>query len=203
MRWLLEIVAEIVAPTRCAACDGEVIRGALFCEACEPSAAEWEGAGAAFVYGGAVAIGIARLKYRGRADLAPRFGRAAAARTVMRPSIDAVVPVPLHPRRLAERGFNQSALIAAPIARALGVPHAARALERVRNTPKQMELDRARRSANVAGAFVCRAPHEIAGRRVLLVDDVRTTGATLAEASAVLVRAGAQEVVTFAVAAKD
>jgi len=200
---LASLLLEILAPTRCAACDGDVLRAALFCEACAPSVTAWDGPDAAFEYGGAVALAIARLKYRARSDLGPRLGRAAADSLVARGTIDVVVPVPLHPHRLAERGFNQSALVAMPIAKTLRVPLAARALRRVRNTPKQMELDRARRAANVAGAFVCRSPEVVREKRVLLVDDVKTTGATLGEAAAVLRCAGAREVVLFALAAKD
>jgi len=98
-----------------------------------------------------------------------------------------VVPVPLHRRRLAERGFNQAALLGRPLARALGVPLVTGRLVRVRPTPPQAELAAAERRDNVRGAFALRRPLP---DRVLLVDDVRTTGATLAEAAQTLTDAG-------------
>ena len=206
-RLALDVVGEIAAPTTCAACDERVRPRVVFCEACAVSViARPEGASprAAFVYGGAVATAILALKYRRRPDLAPRLGAAMAAHAVdLASRIDLVVPVPLHPRRLAERGFNQAALLASPIAAELGVPRRARALERIRDTPKQAELDRESRAANVEGAFRCASPKAVEGRRVLLVDDVRTTGATLSACAATLLASGARSVVTYAFAAKD
>jgi ComF family protein len=102
--------------------------------------------------------------------------------------VDAVVPVPLHRRRLAERGFNQAVVIARPLARALGVPLVVGRLVRVRPTRPQVGLDAEARERNVRGAF--RVRRAVSGR-VLLVDDVWTTGATLAEAARVLVDGGA------------
>lgn len=107
--------------------------------------------------------------------------------------IDWVVPVPLHPARQRERGFNQSSFLAAPIAEAIGKPLNDQALRRIRNTSTQTALDYRQRRANVAGAF---APEEAAvgDMNILLVDDVMTTGATLAECAAVLRKAGARGV---------
>jgi ComF family protein len=114
------------------------------------------------------------------------------------PAVSAVVPVPLHARRLLERGFNQAEEIARPVARALGVPLAVDGLERALATPAQMELPADRRRANVRGAF---APgrHSLNGT-VLLVDDVVTTASTVREASRALLRAGADGVRVLAAA---
>jgi ComF family protein len=102
-----------------------------------------------------------------------------------------VVPVPLHPSRLASRGFNQSALLARRIAAALGARYLPLALGRWRDTAQQSTLDREARRANVADAFYVRQPLRIRGRRILLVDDVRTTGATLDACIRALAGAGA------------
>ncbi len=114
--------------------------------------------------------------------------------------IERVVPVPLHKKRLLERGFNQAALMARSIARALEVPLELRCLVKVRSTSPQVGLKRSERIANVKGAFAVTQKARVSGKRLLLVDDVYTTGATLSEASRCLLGAGAKEVhvITFA-----
>jgi ComF family protein len=203
----LDALAAVLAPPRCAACDAGVARLAVFCPACAStveSAGRGRGEGfAAFVYGGAMARAIVRLKYEARPDLARPLGdllfRALASQG---PSLKeaVVVPVPLHPSRLAERGFNQSALFARRIARQLGAPFAPRVLARRRDTPRQANLHRDARLANVAGAFLARQPQRVQARTVLLVDDVCTTGATLEACSSALVDAGARSVVSAVLA---
>lgn len=204
----LEVLGEIVAPTTCAACDGAVRRADLFCAACAPTVLSpfvlRANELAVAAYGGAASAAVLKMKYAGRADLALRLGRAmadAAARAAI--DVDVVVPVPLHPKRLAERGFDQASLLAAGVAARLGAPRAARALARVRDTPRQASLDRSARAANVDGAFVCRAPQRVSSRRVLLVDDVRTTGATLRACEAALQSAGARAVFMLVFVARD
>jgi ComF family protein len=175
-----------------------------------PAGEQPAGQHAVFEYGGAVATAIVRLKYAGRSDLIPRFAGVVAGvvadvvgEHAARVDVDVVVPVPLHPRRLVERGFDQAALLAAPLARRLGAPFAPRAIERTRDTPRQASLDRAARADNVAEAFaLCSAPSVVAGKRVLLVDDVRTTGATLAACGRVLRQAGADDVLTLVIASR-
>jgi len=200
-----EIFASVLAPPRCAACDAPVPRLAVFCPACA-STVETGGHGdgeAAYVYGGAIAQAIVRMKYESRPDLARPLGdllwrslapRAGSLREVL------VVPVPLHPSRLAERGFNQSSLLARRVARHLGAPFVPLALARARDTPKQATLDREARLANVAGAFRAREAARVGGRAVLLVDDVSTTGATLDACSHALRAAGASAVATAVLA---
>jgi ComF family protein len=197
---------ELVGPSGCAACDDHVIGHALFCAACaptvEPTLFGERGYRSAFEYGGAVATAITRLKYESRADLAPRLGRALlrVARE-LEGVADVVVPVPLHPRRLADRGYNQAALLASPIARALDLRFAPRALVRSRDTPRQASIEERRaRLLNVANAFAVREESLVCGARILLVDDVRTTGATLDHCTSVLIEAGAERVVPLVLA---
>ena len=194
----LDLLGELIAPSRCAACDAALRRRSVFCAACAATVerpTEEDGACvAAFEYGGAIATAIGRLKYEDRADLAPRLaGAMEPAARRFEGTVDVVVPVPLHPRRLAARGYNQAALLAAPIAHVLGVSSRVGALVRVRDTPQQVRMDRARRRINVVGAFAAREALT-SGERVLLVDDVRTTGATLDGCSRALREAGAREV---------
>jgi ComF family protein len=107
---------------------------------------------------------------------------------------DAVVPVPLHPTRLAERGFNQAELLAGPCAKAWGRPLHPRALARIRPTRPQTELDAPARRGHVAGALRVARPRDVAGQRLLLVDDVLTTGATVQAAARALRDGGAAAV---------
>jgi ComF family protein len=199
-------LARLLAPERCPGCDF-IVATAGFCEACElllEPVARDRGSprkdAAAFAYGGPLADALRRLKYGRRPELGRVLGRIFAESAVSYAgSVDRVVPVPLHPRRLRERGFNQSALLAAPVARALGVALDTRGLRRVRMTRDQAGLRKHERLANVHAAFV--ATRQTG--RVLLIDDVRTTGATLSAASNALSAAGCVEVHTLAMAVAD
>jgi ComF family protein len=137
------------------------------------------------------------LKYRDRLELAAwmaNWMQRAGAGLVA--EADVVVPVPLHRGRLWQRRFNQSAQLARMIATGIGKPFAATALRRVRPTRQQVGLSSSERDRNVRGAFRVDPRHTaaIAGRRVLLVDDVYTTGATAKAATRTLLRAGAAAV---------
>lgn len=143
------------------------------------------------------------LKYREKASVGVRFGRMLGEAVKADPrmsGVDLVLPVPLHPSRVRERGYNQSALIARGVGEALGRPVEARALARTRATRTQTELSAAERVQNVSGAFVVRRPERVAGLGLLLVDDVFTTGATLDACAGVLLDAGAVEVFAATVA---
>lgn len=196
----------LLAPARCAACDVRLgVTQVGFCDACAPllepadSHRPLDPAAAVYVYGGPLAAAIVRFKYAGRAELAPALAAPLAdAALAYAGSVDRVLPLPLHASRLRERGFNQSALLARPVARALGVPLDTASLVRVRPTRDQAGLPRAQRAQNVRGAFATR--RALPGQRVLLVDDVRTTGATLAAAAETLLRGGCTEVRTLALA---
>lgn len=171
-----------------------------FCEVCFPLLEPIERGVAAFEYGGPMADAIRRLKYDNRPDLAAPLGRMLAeAGAHLSGCVDAVVPVPLHARRRRERGFDQAALLAKPVARLLDVRLRVRALVRLRHTPPQAERTLADRLSNMRGAFTAR--RSLAEQRILLIDDVQTTGATLAAASHALKDAGVAEVHTLALAA--
>jgi ComF family protein len=137
------------------------------------------------------------FKYSDRLDLAPTMGRwmANAGREILHDA-DAIVPVPLHWRRQWARRFNQSALLAEIVADSSGVPVRQQALKRVKATPQQVGLSQSARAQNVQGAF--RVPPEgkaeVAGRRLILIDDVLTSGATMDACARALLRAGAVQV---------
>ena len=133
------------------------------------------------------------LKYDGMKPLARPLGELLSRALPLDEQFDAIVPAPLHWRRRFERGFNQSWLLARELARRRGLP-VVNALRRVRATRSQTGLSNARRRENVGGAFRRRRGRPVNGLRLLLVDDVMTTGATAAACAMALRRAGAVEV---------
>jgi ComF family protein len=204
LRMVLAAVKGALGPPTCAACDARVRTRVVFCRACSatleppPRLDDLVAFGA---FTGALAIALRRLKYQDRPELAAPLGhlvRLAVRRAKL--TADLVVPVPLHPRRLVERGYNQAALLAAGAAVELAAPLAPRALVRVRHTPQQALLDREARLGNVRAAFRVRCPAAIRGRRVVLVDDVATTGSTLTACTEALLAAGAASVTAIVVA---
>jgi ComF family protein len=137
------------------------------------------------------------FKYADRLDLAPVMGRwMAQAGSPLLADADALVPVPLHWRRLWARRFNQAAALAEVMSKSAGVPVEVDLLRRTRATPQQVGLARSERARNVEGAF--QVPPErrtaVKGRRLVLVDDVLTTGATVDTCARALLRAGARDV---------
>jgi ComF family protein len=145
-----------------------------------------------------------KLKYGRRVDLAEPLGDALADLVAMRSDgpVRAVIPVPLHDERLAERGYNQSALLAQRVAQRFRVPFCGGVVRRWRHTRSQVGLRRGERARNVDGAFRCdfvsfQAESSDAGA-VILVDDVCTTGATLAACHRALAMAGVESVLRVA-----
>jgi ComF family protein len=196
---LLEGFVELLAPSRCAGCEERC--ASAFCEACQSLLEPAGTPGAVFQYGGPVADAIHSFKYRGRSYLGATLGSLMAEVAVQwSHEIDAVVPVPLHWRRRRSRGYDQAALLAKPIAQVLRVPLLLNGLRRTRHTASQIELPHDARRLNVAGAFASYRIYERS--RVLLVDDVRTTGATLEAAESALGEAGVTEVRTLVLATR-
>ena len=199
------LLGEALAPSTCAACGEEVRPLRAFCPTCARTIVDAEVDDDALrcvalgEFGGALADAVHALKFRDRPELAGPLGRLLAEK--VRAGIDprtARVPIPLGAARLVERKYNQAALLARAMGAALGLDALATALDRSRETAPQTTLDRAARLENVAGAFVARRSLE--GRRVLLVDDVRTTGATLRAAAHAAESAGAVVVAAAVIA---
>jgi ComF family protein len=217
-RQLIDSVLAVLVAPACASC-GEPLSAptsGIVCEGCWRAARTLappffiphaDGCEAAGVYAGALREIVHALKYKKRTTLARPLAALLVERCgALLEDADAVVPVPLHPSRQRQRGFNQAELIA----RALPLP-CVNILERTRATPSQTDLPADERRANVRGAFGLdrrRSPLFFPGARtpvsvpasVVLVDDVATTGATLSECARVLKRAGAREVRALAVA---
>lgn len=140
---------------------------------------------------------IHAFKYQGRLALAGALAEL-MLRSPPAPLPDFLIPMPLAPARLQERGFNQALEIARRLAVRTGTPLMAQACKRVRDTAPQVELPWKARAKNIRGAFACDA--DLTGMRVAIVDDVMTTGATLNELAKVLRRRGAKEVTAWVVA---
>lgn len=177
------LLGDLLSPPSCASCDSPTRSTHVFCGACAATVERCRDDGSPFAYavfGGAIAVAIRRLKYEERPDLAHPLSE--LLRSLCRQwdlQGDVVIPVPLHPRRLAERGYNQAALLANAVAKETRARFEPRALVRIADTPRQAELAREARFQNVANAFAVRKKDALSGRHVLLVDDVSTTGATL------------------------
>lgn len=145
------------------------------------------------LYAGWLRQAIIAFKYEGERARADHLGACLVDAVAALLPADALVPVPLHQRRLRERGYNQAALLAHRVSAVVGVP-VTEALIRTRPTPQQVGLDAARRQANVRGAFAAAPGAEVDGLRFILIDDVLTTGATLGACAEVLRVAGAASV---------
>lgn len=218
-RWLCDDCAARFEPTRhrCTGCAlplpsppklHNATREALLCAACMRSPRPWSRAVCAHDYAFPWDRLIADFKFRGDSALAAMLSdgllgalRAADADAGM--AVDLVVPVPLSPLRLRERGYNQAWEIARRVARALNTPTQARLLLRpAESAAPQAGLARAARESNLHGAFMVdpRQRSRVQGRHVAVVDDVMTTGATFGEATRALRHAGASSVQVWAVA---
>ena len=175
----------------------------LACDECLALPRPWAQGRASLVYAGTGRRLVLALKHADRPDLTPALGRwlAVAVAPLVGPDT-LVVPVPMHPLRLLRRKYNQAALLAAAVARAHGLHVLPAALRRQRHTPMQDHRSVADRFANVGGAITVarRSQAALTGRKVLLVDDVMASGATLSAATEALEAAGAGPVVVAVLA---
>lgn len=173
------------------------------CGPCLTAPPPFDGARAAARFDGPVRELIHRFKFGGKPHLARPLGLLAAhslAGFIPAVTAECILPVPLHGKRLRQRGFNQSQLLGHALAQQWRIPLSVHNLRRIRWTEPQIGLSAPDRERNVRGAFSVTRPGKIAGKRVLLVDDVYTTGSTVSECSRVLKRAGAQDVWVITVA---
>ena len=187
---------ELIAPPICRRCGCPLPQEGL-CSRCRTLPSSLEGIRAVAVFADPLRQAIHALKYENNTTLAAPLGVMMVGlwRRGGLPQTDLILPVPLHTRRQAERGYNQSSLLAHVLGRAVGVPVDEHTLIRQRATLPQVGLGLSERQQNVEGAFACRGVPRpgrgghLEGKTVVVVDDVCTTGATL-EACATALRAG-------------
>jgi|Deesub1362A_J573_1020465.scaffolds.fasta_scaffold00663_4 ComF family protein len=185
--------------TMCRRCGRPIVSGAAtMCGDClrdEPPFTYARGYG---LYRGGLEVAIKEMKYHGIKRLSSPL-----AELLLRlpmPSVDVIIPVPLHGRRLRQRGFNQSALIARYVSKGLGRPLLVNSLVRTRDTLPQAGLSANERRRNIRGAFSVNERGLIYKKRIMLIDDVMTTGATVMECSRTLKEAGAGDIYVFTLA---
>lgn len=172
------------------------------CPACSDGSVNFDAVYAFGEYDGVLRQLIHLFKYSKVESLAHPLGQLLGRALPLERSFDLIAPMPMHWRKRWERGFNQAELLAEPLARRLG-QKLARPLGRQRRTKAQAGLSEAQRSANLKNSFCVRDPEAIRGKRILLVDDVFTTGTTLRAATEALKRSGASHVSALVLARVD
>lgn len=199
-------ILHLLFPTRCPLCGSFIGSMERFCDDCDGKLHRYNGnyyirgaAGftASFVYDKNIVPAIMLMKdgICGNADYA--LGNELADRLEddgTAAKIDVIIPVPMHRSDERARGYNQSEVISRIIGKRFGIPVADGAVVKIRRTKQQKMLDRKTRMLNVKGAYVVRSPETIFGKRILLVDDICTTGSTFAELTALILENGASEV---------
>ncbi len=193
--WFCDDCKESIQPVPepiCPICGRPVAEEGL-CRFCKISPPKLEAIRSAAVFQGPLRKAIHALKYYRRKEVAEPLGSIMAARIHHPEAIDYLVPIPLHPRREQERGYNQSALLAQALGKEVGIPVVLHGLERVRHTRPQVTLSAEERRKNVEGAFRC-SSGELRDKSILLIDDVCTTGATMDAAAEAAWDCGARHV---------
>jgi ComF family protein len=173
------------------------------CGACTLQPPHFNAARAHFLYEGPIRDLVHAFKYNRNIHLCYPLALLALEGTCGVPAVtdlNLIVPVPLHRTRLRQRGFNQAVLLGRILSRRLALPMMPDALVRTRATEPQIELSAAERGENVRGAFSVKRPVSISGKRILLLDDVMTTGSTMNECAKELKRAGAFAVIAVTIA---
>lgn len=193
----------LLTPPYCRKCGGLCPGNVYLCPDCLVREYSFDSSCSAGVYEGALQDAIHALKYDGHIALADTLSELmirAFPATFLARHTDVVVAVPIHHSRLLERGFNQSEELARRLCKAVSLPIESRVLVCRRKTSHQARLPKESRAVNIEGAFEVRNAGAIQGKRVLVVDDVFTTGATMNEAARALRDAGALEVRGFTLA---
>ena len=182
-----------VEPPFCERCGVPLSEGNL-CLTCRRSSLEIDGIRSLFLFEGAARQAIYNFKYRNLKAVASCLGELLRDYLAANPLLgEVLVPVPLHPKRLRQRGYNQATLLSRELSKLCGLPIVEKSLLRLRDTASQTALSPQERRGNTRGAFGC-ADQRLHGKRVLLIDDVCTTGATLDACAVALKKGGVSSV---------
>ncbi len=180
-------------------CGGAAPNLGSVCSACRTAHSSLDQLHAAVIFEGPIRPAVHALKYQGKFGLGAPLASLMADVWSGEVEFDVVMPVPLHAARQSDRGYNQSEKLAAPFAARIGKPLVVDALFRTRDTRRQVGLNERQRTKNVLNAFEAVSEH-VADQRVLLIDDVCTTGSTLVASADALMRAGARGVSAYCLA---
>ena len=195
----------LVTEPRCLKCGKQLFsEEAEYCDGCEKKAFHYTRGLVLMNYDSVARKILAELKYRGKCDNADYLAAETVARLgeeILRMEADFFVPVPVHPRRKRVRGFNQAELIAKRLGERLEIPVRTDILKRIKNTLPQKELGSAARLNNLLKAFAVKNTDKLAGKTVILVDDIYTTGSTAEACARVLLLGGAKGVYLLNMAA--
>jgi len=194
---------QVISGSHCATCGCPLDEPAPTCTNCESETLHFDRARILSPFDETIQSLIHQLKYRGKRSIGHRLGTMLGALIASdgdSDGADVIVPIPLHPSRKKERGYNQSALVASAMGDRLGIEVSTDLIVRTRRTATQTKLNAEERARNVAGAFEVVHPEPVRGKEVLLVDDVLTTGATVNACAQVLLEAGAKRVCLAALA---
>jgi len=191
----------------CAICGRHITEGEMLCEICQTHPHAFDKALTCLTYEGHVRESILRYKFHNRPDYARAFSAMMLRRFLPFAeafACDMVVCAPLHKRALRKRGYNQSELLARPIAKQLSLPFIKDAFIKIKETPKQSTLQYSERQRNVADCFALSLHKSLLrGKTVLLIDDVLTTGATADALASLLKKAGAKTVIVLVIAGTE
>ena len=189
----------LLEPPLCPHC-GKPQPSSSLCKTCLAHPMAYTALGSWAVYADPLRSALHRLKYKRDISLGIIFAeKLAGCLENLGWKVDLVLPVPLGVARLRERGYNQSSLLAFPLALSVGLTYAPGALSRVRETHTQVDLNASQRKENVSGAFRAR-PNMVTGKKVLVIDDITTTGSTIEACALALFQAGADRVYGLTVA---
>lgn len=194
----------LMPPARCSRCDRPFPSAMTTayspthtCHTCVKRPPSFTRAWTLYPYTSPLRDAICLFKYRGKVSLASPLAALMIDRLPLLGHVDVIMPVPIHRERLRQREFNQSLLLADQIGRVLGVPVSYTNLIRIIYSPAQTELSRKARLKNLRGTFTVQYPNEVRTQRVLLIDDVFTTGTTVNECAKSLRKAGSSDVLVL------
>jgi len=213
---LFSVLLDLIFPPKCVFCHGIALSGRKICEKCEqeilhttakkcifiPDSGETILCIAPYLYSGKVRESIIRFKFYGQRDLAGFYAEDMAEqirKCCPGTRFDAATPVPISAERYRSRGYNQSELLAKSVARCLRLPFC-EYLVKIKDNREQHKLNEKERRGNVKGVYLPKAGGQLAGKSILLIDDIVTTGATLGECASVLFQSGAKQVTCAAAA---